>query len=232
MGAKNALILGASGLVGSSCLEQVLNCGRYEHVTIVGRREIPGCDPRVTQLVGDMSDLQSLLAGQVVDDVYCCLGTTIRQAGSKSAFEAVDRTMPVAAARVLRHQGLKHFLIISAMGADPDSSIFYNRTKGLTEHDLEALKLPALSIFRPSLLAGSRDESRPLEKLGICAGKALRFAFVGPLKNYALIEAEHVARAMVKVAQNPAKGRRVYLSAEIDRIGDLRESLSSPAGHR
>lgn len=232
MASKTALILGASGLVGSYCLRETLNCGKYRQVLVAGRREIPGCDPRVQQLVGDMTDLASLLAGQQVDDVFCCLGTTIRQAGSKSAFETVDREMPVAAARALRHQGLQHFLVISAMGADPESGIFYNRIKGLMEHDLQALELPALSIFRPSLLAGHREESRPMEKLGICAGRALRFAFVGPLKNYALIEGEHVARAMVKVAQTVAKRHRVYLSAEIDRLGNTQASLSSPAGHR
>lgn len=229
---KTALILGATGLVGSYCLQEALNCGKYQQIRVAGRRELPGCDPRVTQLVGDMRDLDTLLAGQQVDDVFCCLGTTIRQAGSKSAFEAVDREMPVAAAKALRHQGLQHFLVISSMGADPESGLFYNRTKGLMEHDLMALELPALSIFRPSLLAGSREESRPMEKLGICAGRALRFAFVGPLKNYALIEAEHVARAMVKVAQSVAKRHRVYLSAEIDRLGNLQASLSTPAGHR
>lgn len=232
MANKTALILGATGLVGSYCLEEILNCGKYQQVLVAGRREIPGCDARVTQLVGDMTDLDTLLAGLKVDDLFCCLGTTIRQAGSKNAFEVVDREMPVAAARALRHQGLQHFLVISAMGADPDSGIFYNRVKGLMEHDLQALGLPALSIFRPSLLAGSRDQSRPMEQLGICAGRALRFAFVGPLKNYALIEADHVARAMVKVAQNVAKRHRVYLSAEIDRLGDTRASLSTPAGHR
>lgn len=232
MGNKTALILGASGLVGSHCLEEALGCGKYQQILVAGRREIPGCDPRVTQRVGDMSDMDSLLAGLQIDDVFCCLGTTIRQAGSKTAFENVDRVMPVAAARALRHQGLQHFLVISSMGADPESGIFYNRTKGHMEQDLQALDLPALSIFRPSLLAGSREESRPMEKLGICAGRALRFAFVGPLKNYALIEADHVARAMVQVAQGAAKRSRVYLSAEIDRIGNVQASLSSPAGHR
>lgn len=232
MANKTALILGASGLVGSYCLEEILNCGKYQQVFVAGRRELPGCDPRVTQLIGDLSDMPALLAGIQADDVFCCLGTTIRRAGSKAAFEAVDREMPVAAARALRHQGLNHFLVISAMGADPESGIFYNRVKGLMEQDLEALDLPALSIFRPSLLAGSREESRPMEKLGICAGRALRFAFVGPLKNYALIEGEHVARAMVQVAQAPCKRNRVYLSAEIERLGNLEASLSSPAGHR
>ncbi len=219
MTSKTAVILGATGLVGSHCVDELLSCGRYGRVLAVGRRPLDHSDPRLESVVGDLGDLESLLAGIAADDAFCCLGTTIRKAGSQEAFARVDRGMPVDAARVLQGGGLKQFLVVSAMGADPHSKIFYNRVKGLMEQDLAALGLPSVAVFRPSLLAGDRAESRPAERIGICAARALRFAFVGPLRDYALIEGATVARAMVRVAQDPEPDMRVILSGEIEDIG-------------
>lgn len=219
MSGKTALVLGATGLVGSHCLDELLACGRYDSVLAPGRRPVEHADPRLEPVVGDLGDMDGLLEGRSASDVFCCLGTTIRKAGSKEAFERVDREMPVAAARALRDRGLEQFLVVSAMGANPGSGVFYNRVKGLMEQDLAGLGLPSVTVFRPSLLAGDRAENRPAERVGICAARALRFAFVGPLRDYALIEGETVARAMVRVAADPTPGFRVIPSGEIEQLG-------------
>ncbi len=207
---NRALVLGATGLVGNHLLMLLRDSGIYDHVYTVSRRP-----PAV-----EHATIESMLDGVVVEDVFCCLGTTIRNAGSREAFEFVDRELPVRAARYLKDMGMQHFLIVTALGADASSKIFYNRVKGQVEEDLSALELPALSIFRPSLLTGHRNESRPMEKLSAIAARGVEFAMVGPLRNYRPIAAGDVALAMVRKGQAGGVGTRIYSSPEIKELAD------------
>jgi len=147
--------------------------------------------------------------------VYCCLGTTIKKAGSQDAFRRVDHDYVVALAQAAKQAGARRFLLVSALGANPRSHIFYNRVKGEVERDVSAVAFAAVHIFRPSLLLGERAESRPLERLGTLAFGVLAPLLVGPLRPYRPIAAEAVAQAMVRAALGEGTGVRVHYYDEM-----------------
>lgn len=201
---RKALVIGATGLVGSHCLRGVLDSGLYGEVTVFGRRKAPMVHSRLKQVVVDFDELPQALADIQVDDVFCCIGTTMKKAGNESAFRKVDLEYPLLVAKETRARGASHFLVVSAIGADHQSFFFYNRVKGELEKALERLDFPYLSIFRPSLLLGERDETRTLESL---SGQLLGWAsplMKGPFSRIKPIAAEKVARAMLEEAKKAA----------------------------
>ncbi|MES2780224.1 MAG: oxidoreductase, partial [Bacteroidota bacterium] len=151
----------------------------------------------------------------IANDVFCCLGTTIKVAGSQDSFRKVDYDYPVKVAEICLQQGAQQFLLVSAMGANSMSAIFYNRVKGEVEKAIEALRYPGFQIFRPSLLMGNRKEVRVGELIGKVVMKGLGFLFIGPLKKYKAIEGETVAKAMVKASLQHNAGVWIYQSDEI-----------------
>lgn len=216
METRNALVAGASGLVGGFLLDALLESPLYREVCSLGRRPLPRQHPKLTQRTVDFAQLESeaLPSG---DDAFCCLGTTIKKAGSQEAFRAVDHDAVLAFAQAARKAGARRFLLVSALGADPHSRIFYNRVKGETEEDLKGVGFESLIILRPSLLLGDRAESRPGERAAIVVSKAL-----GPLLrpfSGRPIEARTVARAMLTLARDAAGGTRVALSGELHGLG-------------
>ncbi len=216
---RNALIAGASGLVGGHCLELLLKNERYSQVISIGRREVPVIHPRLEQKIIDFDKLHAYYSELDVDDVFCCLGTTIKRAGSKEAFYKVDHTYVVELARVTANKGASQFIVISSMGADAESMFFYNKVKGEMERDIQQLGFEAVHILRPSLLLGNREEERTGEKLASKILKPLSSLMIGPLKEYKPIEAETVAHAMVNIAAQQGKGVHIYSSAEIAELG-------------
>jgi uncharacterized protein YbjT (DUF2867 family) len=216
---RNALIAGASGLVGGHCLELLLKSERYSQVISIGRREVPVIHPKLEQKIIDFDKLHNYYAELDVDDVFCCLGTTIKKAGSKEAFYKVDYTYVVELARVTANKGASQFIVISSMGADASSMFFYNKVKGEMERDIQQLGFESVHILRPSLLLGNRDEERTGEKLASKILKPLSSLMVGPLKEYKPIEAETVAHAMVYVAEHQEKGMHIYPSNKIALLG-------------
>jgi uncharacterized protein YbjT (DUF2867 family) len=154
-----------------------------------------------------------------VDDVFCCLGTTIKKAGSQAAFRKVDFTYAYEAAQLAVQQGAEHFLLVSSLGADANSSVFYSRVKGELEIAIAALPFAAVSIFQPSLLLGERAEFRFGERLAEPLAKVLSVFLLGPLRKYRAIEAHTVAAAMIHVAKSPGKGVTIYESDRIQEIG-------------
>lgn len=200
--AKTALILGASGLIGGLCLKELEQDPNYQNIIVVCRNTMALSSPKVIQKIVDFSKLSQELQEVKADDVFCCLGTTIRKAGSQAAFYQVDFSYPLEAAKVLQKNGARHFLLVTAMGAKSNSLIFYNRVKGQIEDAVQALGYPALSLFRPSLLLGNRQENRAGEKVSIVLFGCLGFLFCGPLLKYRPIAAENVAKAMLKQANN------------------------------
>lgn len=208
----HALLAGASGLVGGALLDLLLADARVERVTSVGRRPLDRTHPKLTQRTVDFAalDLRDL-AG--VTQAYCTLGTTIKKAGSEAAFRAVDHDAVMAFATAAKALGVGHLSVVSALGASATSMSFYNRVKGETERDLQALSLPSLAILQPSLLLGDRTESRTGEALAIGLSRAL-----GPLlKPFASrpIEYTTVARAMVTLAFEARPGAHVVLSGDL-----------------
>jgi uncharacterized protein YbjT (DUF2867 family) len=185
-------------------------------VCSLGRRPLPRQHPKLTQRTVDFARLESE-ALPSAEDAFCCLGTTIKKAGSQEAFRAVDHDAVLAFAKAARKAGARRFLLVSALGANPSSRVFYNRVKGETEEDLKAVGFESLIILRPSLLLGDRAESRPGEHAAIVVSKVL-----GPLLrpfSGRPIEARTVARAMLALARDAANGTRVALSGELHGLG-------------
>jgi uncharacterized protein YbjT (DUF2867 family) len=194
------LLVGASGLVGSRLLVRLLAHPQYERVSAWVRRPIPLEIHKLAQTVVDFERLPDEAPDCAADDVYVALGTTINVAGSQPAFRRVDHDYPVAVARIALRRGSKRFLMVSALGADAQSRVFYSRVKGETETDIRGLGLPRVWFFRPSLLVGDRVESRPGERAGIMIGKVLAPFMRGPLRRYRPIKADAVAAAMIYAA--------------------------------
>ena len=206
-------------MVGGHCLELLLKSDRYSQVISVGRRDLPLIHPKLEQKIIDFNKLASYAPDLAVDDVYCCLGTTIKQAGSKEAFYKVDHTYVLDLARITANKGASQFIVVSAMGADANSMIFYNKVKGEMERDIQQLGFETVHILRPSLLLGDREEHRTGEELASKIMKPLSNLMVGPLKKYKPIEAETVAKAMLQVASQQQKGVFIHSSDEIAALG-------------
>ena len=217
---KNALIAGAAGLVGGYLLRRLLAHPSYARVEILVRRELPIRDPKLMQHIVEFARLGDAAPGVAPDDIFCCLGTTIRKAGSEEAFRRVDYDYPLALARLAKAAGAGKFLMVSALGADPKSAVFYNRVKGEVEQAIAAIGLPAPYFFRPSLLTGPRAEHRPGEKIGIAVGKLIAPLLIGALRKYRPIHADTVAAAMVYVANHEVSGS-VIESDAIARLAAL-----------
>lgn len=216
---RTALLLGATGLVGGHVLDLLLSDPAYRRVTVLGRRPLARMDSKLDQRAADFDRLRDHEISFAVDDVFCCLGTTIAAAGSQEAFRRVDHDYVVEAARLAAEHGARRYLLVSAAGASARSRIFYNRVKGEAEDAVRALPLEGAVILRPSLLLGERAEKRPMETFAQRVMPALNFLMAGPLRRYRPIEAATVARAMVRLAKEQPRGVRVVESDEIQRIG-------------
>lgn len=205
-----ALLAGASGLVGGECLKLLCDEQRYTNVRVVTRRDLGDRvgHPKVEQIIVDFDELDISLESLAVDHVFCALGTTMRKAGSRERFRAVDYGYPLALARLTAVNGATHFSLVSSLGANPRSRFFYSRVKGDLEQALVDLALPSLAVFRPSVITGDRGESRPFERL---AEKLLSLAppSVRP------VPAATIASAMVAVAADAPAGVTVVLSRDI-----------------
>ncbi|MBC6951032.1 oxidoreductase [candidate division KSB1 bacterium] len=217
--AKTALVLGASGLVGSHCLQLLLDNAAYDKIIVWLRKPLPVQHAKLEQ---DMIDFDQLspYADKLknVQEIFCCLGTTIKKAGSPEAFYKVDFTYPHEIAKLAAQNGVQQFLIVTALGANSRSSIFYNRVKGEIETALVKLPLPGLQIFRPSLLLGERQEFRLGERIGAIVFTALSFAFFGRLRRYRAIAASVVAEAMIRIAQQNLTGVNIFESEKIQAL--------------
>ena len=215
---RTALLVGATGLVGGHCLRQLLADDAWSQVVVLARRRLAASHPKLVARLVDFDRLGQLSGFPRVTDIFCALGTTIAKAGSQPEFYKVDFTYVVETARLAAVSGARQFLLVSAVGADRSSSIFYSRVKGETEEAVRKLPLAGIQIFRPSILAGERSESRPFERVGLAAFSAVSFAMVGPLRRYRPVAAEDVARAMLEVARREIPGVNVYHSDRIEEI--------------
>lgn len=204
-----ALLLGATGLVGAHVLLGLAADARWTRIVTLGRRPMPQAAPKHAHHVLDFDRMAEHAPWFACDDVLCCLGTTLRQAGSQEAFRRVDQDYPFAAAQLARGQGARQFLLVSSLGADARSRFFYTRVKGETEQALRAVGFESLSIFRPSQLAGERGTARPGEEWALAALRVFRPLLVGPLRTLRPTLAHAVAEAMVAVAAERPPGVHV-----------------------
>jgi len=218
MQGKSATLVGASGLVGGELLNYLLNGPEYARVLVLVRKPLGIKHPKLEERVIEFECLARYKDCFKVNEVFCCLGTTIKKAGSQEAFKKVDVDYPLEIAKLAQEMQAEKFLIISSMGANPKSSVFYSRMKGLLEERLKEIGINYLHIFRPSLLLGNRKEFRLGETVSAFLTKGLSFVFVGALKKYKPIAAKTVASGMYKAAQRMAEGIHIYLSNEIAEI--------------
>ena len=219
---RSALLIGATGLVGGHCLDLLLEDATYQKVVALGRRMLPVEHRKLEQHIIDfdrLADYAHLIRAQ---DVFCCLGTTIKKAGSREAFRRVDFTYPHEVARIAAKNRAEQMLLVSALGADAKSRVFYNRVKGETEDAVGRLPFRGVQIFRPSLLLGERQEIRRGEQIAERVMKLFSFAFVGSLKKYLPVDARKVASAMIQVANQRPPGRNIFQSDSIAAMGSGR----------
>lgn len=214
---RSALLLGATGLVGSRCLEHLRGAAEYERVLCLVRRAgAIATDAKVAERVVDFDALSDADVERA-DDVFCAIGSTIKKAGSQAAFRKIDLDLPLDVARRAVVKGAQRIALVSSVSADARSSNFYLRTKGELEDELAKLGVRALHVFRPSFLVGDRKESRPGEKVAVAIARTLGGALVGGLRRYRPIDVDIVGRAMVNamLRPDPDARRRVYEHAEI-----------------
>ncbi|ETT59085.1 nucleoside-diphosphate sugar epimerase [Paenibacillus odorifer] len=215
-----ALVLGATGLVGKAVTEELLNREGWGEVRVLVRTPLALEHPKLKQIVVDWENLAEYSDSfEGVHSIFCCLGTTIKKAGSQEKFERVDLDYPLAAATIARDHGVKQFLVVSSMGADAKSRNFYSRTKGRAEEALSNIGFQGLHLFRPSLLLGHREEFRLGERVAARLMKALEFVMVGKAAKYRAIPGVTVARAMVNIASADTHGLHIYTNEVIHVIG-------------
>lgn len=208
---RSAIVVGATGLVGSNLVDVLLADPDYAVVYVFVRRPLARTDGRLRVHLVDFAQLAAV-DWPAADDVYCCMGTTIAVAGSREAFRAADHDYPLAVARGALEHGAKQFVLVSAMGADAHSSVFYSQVKGELEAAAASLGFHAVIALRPSLLAGNRSEFRVGERVALTMLQPVRWLVP---RKYRPVAALAVARAMVAFAKRGLAGFHVVPSDAI-----------------
>jgi len=209
---KTALIAGATGLIGGQLLTLLLENPAYSRVVALTRTDLPIVHPKLTQIKIDFARLGENSTALKADDVFCCLGTTMAKAGSKENFYQVDFYYPFLLAKTTQSVGAKKFMLISALGANKASNVYYNQVKGEIEEAISSVPFEAIHIFRPSLLLGPRTEKRSAEDAAKVFYKV--FGFLIP-KKYKAIASIKVARAMQHFASEDKKGIFIHESGAL-----------------
>ncbi|OIQ23836.1 NAD(P)H-binding protein [Lacinutrix sp. MedPE-SW] len=215
---KTAIILGASGLTGGLLLDQLIDDERYESIKLFSRSKIEGLPSKVTQFIGDLLEIEQFKNNFTGDQVFCCIGTTKAKTPDKDLYKKIDYGIPVSAAKLAKANGIETFLVISALGADAKSSVFYNKTKGEMERDVLKQDIKKTFIFQPSLIGGNREESRTLEDIGKAIFRVIQPLFFGKLKKYKITNPKRMAKAMINLANSKNYSEVIITSNDIKRI--------------
>ena len=217
---KTAIILGATGLTGDILLKKLLIDQRYDKIKIFTRKPLRLENKKVTEILCNLLELDSYKENFFGDEVYCCIGTTTKKTPDKELYKKIDYGIPVKAAELCKDNGIKTFAVVSSMGANANSSIFYNRTKGEMEQAVLELNIENTYVLRPSMIGGNRDEFRIAEKIGSVLMKVLNPLFIGSLRKYRMIDAEIIANAMIELANNGID-KKIIESDQIRKIGNI-----------
>lgn len=205
---KVAGIIGASGLVGNPLLELLLKDDNYQHIYSFSRKSLNLNNPRLTEVIGTLTEEEFWIENyKFVDVMFCCIGTTRAKTPDLTHYKSIDYGIPIFSAKAGLKGGLSKYLVISSMGANKKSKTFYSKIKGEMEEALMDLNIPQLSILRPSLILGKRNESRVGESIGVLVFKA--FSFLIPSK-YKGIEALTIAKALHHLSHQEDQGQAIY----------------------
>lgn len=215
MNGQTAVVLGATGLIGSHVLEQLLQDDAFTKVKVLARRPLPLQHPKLEVIVTDFSNYDQYQTNLGTGDcIFSCIGTTNANVkGDKALYRTIDFDIPVNAARFGIEAGFKQFLLVSSVGANANSSLFYTRLKGEVEEVIANFHFKRFHVFRPSLLVGERKNKRLGETIGIAVFKL--FNFLIPSK-YKMITGEKVATAMVNAAKKGKEGMNFYYYGEMN----------------
>ncbi|HET9864002.1 MAG TPA: NAD-dependent epimerase/dehydratase family protein [Steroidobacteraceae bacterium] len=224
-----ALLAGATGLVGGHLLQALLEAPDYARVFALTRRPFGREHPKLANRIVVYARMSEQLKGLTANDAFCCIGTTLKAAGSQEAFREADVDAVLQFAHAARAAGATRFVVVSSVGANPASGKFYLRTKGEMEQELIGLGFASLDIFQPGLLLGSRRESRPLEMLAQLFAPLVNPLLVGSREGYRAIAAETVARGMLGAARRGGRGVYRYTYAAIRQLAELRPNVMPPA---
>jgi uncharacterized protein YbjT (DUF2867 family) len=223
---KIALLAGATGLVGGLLLKTLLDAPDYTRVYALTRRPFGKEHPRLANRVVTFDRMAEQIKGLVAQDAYCCIGTTIAEAGSQEAFRAADVDAVLLFARAARAAQATRFIVVSSVGANSSSTKFYLRTKGEMEEAVTDLGFTSVDILQPSLLLGARQGLRPAELAGRILSPLVNPFLVGAREPYRAIPAETVAQAMLGASRRGARGTYRYTYAAIKQLATIRSAQS------
>lgn len=217
---KTAIILGATGLTGGLILQKLCADNRYQKVIVFTRKPIKNDHPKVEEIVCNLFELDRVKDRFKADEVYCCVGTTLKKTPDQLIYKKVDFGIPVEAAKLCAANKIDTFLVVSALGANINSPFFYNRIKGEMEGFVTHQAIPNTYVLRPSLIVGNRKEGRIGEKVGIVFMTLIQPFLIGGLRKYRKIKASTLAQAMINLANNDHPDK-IIESDQIQKLGHL-----------
>jgi uncharacterized protein YbjT (DUF2867 family) len=219
MGKRTAIVFGGTGLVGQAIIDELHKSDNYEFIKIFTRSKTGYSEAKIIESVVDFDHPEGFTQHITGDDLFICLGTTIKKAGSVRRMEQIDRDLPVFLSKSAREKGVKRIAVISSIGADMSSSNYYLRIKGEMEQGIMELDFETTAIVRPSLLLGPRKESRMGEQAGKAIMKLIGVFLIGKLRKYRGIEGRDVAKAMIAILED-VHGREIFESDRLQKIAD------------
>lgn len=215
---KTAIILGASGLTGTLLLKKLLANDNYTSIKLFSRKSIGITNSKISENIVDLLELEKFKDEFTANEVFCCIGTTAKKTPDKVAYKNIDYGIPVKAAKLAKENKIKTFIVVSALGANAKSNVFYNKTKGEMEQAVLEKNIPNTFILRPSIISGKRNETRLFEKIGVLLFKFLQPLMIGKLKKYRAIKAESIANAMITLANSKKIKSQIISSNQIEEI--------------
>lgn len=215
---NKAIVVGASGLIGSYLLNILLQQPNYSQVLVLVRKKLPVASPKLIQLIVDFDQPDTWADAVTGDAIFCCLGTTLKKTPDKAVYRKIDHDYPLHLAQLALKNGVKQYHLVSALGANSQSGNFYTKLKGETEYDIQQLHLPVLHIYQPSLLTGNRQEYRRAERIFIKIMKLLNPLLRGSLAKYQSIPAQTVAMAMFNQSLEDKTGVFIHPSDKIKQL--------------
>ncbi len=216
---KTAIVLGATGLTGNILLYKLLIDERYNKVKVFTRKPLENNNSKIDEVICDLLELNKVKDEFYGDEVFCCIGTTTNKTPNKGLYRKIDFGIPVSSALLCKENKIPTFLVMSSLGANAKSSIFYNKTKGEMENAVLDQDIKNTFILRPSIINGNRNEERAGEKIGIVLMKIIQPLLIGGIRKYRAINAEDIATAMIELANNK-NDQQIILSDEIQHISD------------
>jgi len=222
-GAKIALLFGATGRVGSQCLKMLLSSPIYKKVIVFNRRVSGVQHEKLEELIIDFDVIENYKKQIKGDDLFCCIGTSVKKAGSKEAFRLVDYNYVVKIAMIASANKVKQFLLISSQGADEYAITFYNEVKGEAEKAVKNMEFWGTHVFQPFILLGNKKEFSFFETITTNLGRSLNHIVGDWLGEFQPVEANILAMAMIQAAQGLDGGLNVYPAHHLQDIAEQRE---------